>query len=359
MTSPPSPESADATRRRRSSTSFVGLVGVELRRLWWRRLTKLVLVGVVAFIAVSTYAAFQQTSPSALAQRTADYTTMVKEMKQQEADVSDADRAAQRESCRKEQAKARESDPAVDFRCDQQFAVPTPAEFGIVAANRDGITADMVQSGFPVLGFLALLLGASFVAAEFVSGSMGNWLTFQPRRLRVGASKLIAATLGGLVVGALGVGLAALAAALVTTVNMPPPDLPVGPPVEIPGGSLGLLLVRVVVIAAAAGLGGAVLGLLVRSTAGVIGVALGWLLVVEAFVGAALAEGRLQPWLLRTNIEGFIGAGSTYYATTCEANGCQMTGLPHSYTASWVFLLVLAVAGVTAALASFRSRDVT
>jgi ABC-2 type transport system permease protein len=359
VTSPPSSDPSDGARRRPSGTSFVGLVGVELRRLWWRRLTKLVLLGVVAFIGVSAYAAFQDTSPGALAQRTADYTARVEEMKRQEAGISPEDRAAQRETCLKEEASAKASDPGVDFSCDQQFTAPTPAEFGIVAADRGGITSQMVRNGVPVLGFLALLLGASFVAAEFAAGSMGNWLTFQPRRVRVATAKLVAATGGGLVVGALGVGLAASAAALVTLVNAPPPGMPVGPPADIPGGSLGLLLVRVVVVAALAGLGGAVLALLVRSTAGVIGVALGWLLVVESFVGAAIAQGALQPWLLRTNVEGFVGAGTTYYRTTCDSNGCQMTGVPHGYTASWVFLLVVAVVGVAVALASFRRRDVT
>jgi ABC-2 type transport system permease protein len=359
VTSPPSSESSGGARRRPSGTSFVGLVGVELRRLWWRRLTRLVLLGVVAFIGVSTYAAYQETSPGALAQRTADYTTMVEEMKRQEAGISAEDRAAQRKSCLDQQAEARVNDPAVDFGCDQQPSAPTPAEFGIVAADRGGITMEMVQNGVPVLGFLALLLGASFVAAEFAAGSMGNWLTFQPRRVRVGTAKLVAATGGGLVVGAFGVALAAAAAALVTLVNAPPPDLPVGPAPVVPGGSLGLLLLRVVVVAALAGLGGAVLGLLVRSTAGVIGIALGWLLVVESFFGAAIAEGALQPWLLRTNIEGFIRAGTTYYSTTCDNNGCQMTGVPHGLTASWVSLLVLAGVGVAVALASFRSRDAT
>ncbi len=155
---------------------------------------------------------------------------------------------------------------------------------------------------------------------------MGNWLTFEPRRVRVAASKIVAATVGGLAIGAVGVALALLGSALVTAINTPPPGLPAAPPVEVPGGSLGLLLLRVVVICALAGLGGAVLGLLLRSTAGVIGAALGWLLVVEAYVGAVFAEGRLQPWLMRTNVEGFVNAGSTYFATTCGPEGCQMHG---------------------------------
>ncbi|MCU1536245.1 MAG: hypothetical protein JWP82_596 [Humibacillus sp.] len=354
-----SPAPQGSSRRRASGTSAVGLVGVELRRLWWRRLTKVVLLGLVVFAGVSTFAAYQQTSPAALAQRTSDYTSMVEDMKRQEAQVSPQDRAAQQEACLKEQTAARVNDPTVDFGCDQQFRVPTPAEFGIVAADRDSITLDIAKNGYAVLAFLALLLGASFVAAEFASGSMGNWLTFEPRRVRVAASKIVAATVGGLAIGAAGVALTLLGSALVTAINTPPPGLPAAPPVEVPGGSLGFLLLRVVAICALAGLGGAVLGLLLRSTAGVIGASLGWLLVVEAYVGAAFAEGRLQPWLMRTNVEGFVNAGSTYFATTCGPEGCQSTGVAHSYTASWVFLLVLTVVAVPVAVMAFRSRDVT
>ncbi len=41
-----SPDARPLTERRPKGTSFAGLVGVELRRLWWRRLTKGVLLGV-------------------------------------------------------------------------------------------------------------------------------------------------------------------------------------------------------------------------------------------------------------------------------------------------------------------------
>ena len=40
-----------------------------------------------------------------------------------------------------------------------------------------------------------LLLAGSFVSAEFSTGSIGNWLTFAPRRVRVYLSKVLAAGL--------------------------------------------------------------------------------------------------------------------------------------------------------------------
>lgn len=356
------PESGPRTRVRPTGTSFVGLVGVELRRLWWRRMAKVVLVAVVAFVGVSAYAAYQQTRPEALAERIDDYSSIVAETTRQNASIPADEKAAQIEACQRDQAASNADGSGggpTDFRCEQMFDPPSPAAFGIVAAERTAITSSIVESGVWIFGFLAFILGASFVAAEFTAGSMGNWLTFEPRRLRVGTSKLLAAGIGGLAVGALGVGLAALGATLVTTVNRPGADLPVAAAPIVPGDTAAQALLRVVAIVALGGLGGAVIGLLLRSTAGVIGLVVGWLVVVETFVANAFAEGRLQPWFLRTNIQGFVSDGTTYFATRCGADGCQTVSMPHSYTASWVYLLVVTVLGVAAALATFRSRDVT
>ena len=51
------------------------------------------------------------------------------------------------------------------------------------------MTRSIAREGVYLFGFLAFLLGASFVAAEFASGAMGTWLTFCPQRLRVAASQ--------------------------------------------------------------------------------------------------------------------------------------------------------------------------
>lgn len=353
------PDSRPRAQVRPSGTSFIGLVGVELHRLWWRRLAKVVLVAVVAFVGVSAYAAYQQTRPEALAERIDDYASIVAETTRQNASIPAEEKAAQIEACRRDQAANGTGTVGVDVGCERMFDPPTPASFGIVAAERTQITSSIVEGGVWIFGFLAFILGASFVAAEFAAGSMGNWLTFEPRRLRVGTSKLLAAAVGGLAIGGLGVALAALAATVVTTVNRPGADLQVPDAPIVPGDTAAQLLLRVVAIVGLGGLGGAVIGLLLRSTAGVIGLVVGWLVLVEGFIANAFAEGRLQPWFLRTNIEGFIGDGTSYLATRCGADGCQMVSLSHSYTASWLYLLLVTLLGIAAALAAFWARDVT
>lgn len=333
-------------RTRPPGPSFVGLVGVELRRLWWRRLTKLAAVAAVAFVALTMVGVHNATSPAEVERRLADYNSFV------------ASQPAQLEQCLADEKRAQESDPAVDFGCEG-LQRPTPAEFGLVLESRGALITETSYVMVYLLGFLAYLVGASFVAAEFSTGSMANWLTFQPRRPRVATSKLTAATLGGLVLGVVAIGLTVLGVTVVTALNSAPdnPQLPVGP--EVAPGTVTVNLLRVVVAVALGGLGGAALAFVMRSTAGVIGFAIGYTILVEGFIANAFGEGRYRPWFLQLHLDAFIQNGATYYYTECDQNGCQSAEQVLSYTQGWVYLLAVAVVGVVVALLVFRRRDVS
>lgn len=340
-------------------TTFAGLVGVELRRLWWRRLARMVLVAIVLFVGVASFAAFQDTRPATIAQRVADYNRIVADMKQQLDAMPAAERQAQLDECRKQQAQAHaQGGDLGDFDCDQMNQPPSLSQFGLVNTSRTEMTRSITREGVYLFGFLAFLLGASFVAAEFASGAMGTWLTFCPQRLRVAASKLVVAALGGLAVGAAAVGLAAFGAFVVTTLNRPDSSLHLPEPAATPDDPLALALLRVVVVIALGGLGGAVLGLLARATAGVIGIVAGYAVLVEGFIAHGVQGGALQPWLVRLNVDAFVGKGATYLVEACGPDGCQGAQHTLGYTHGWVYLLVLSVVGVAAALAVFRRRDV-
>src|SRR6266700_4137835 len=58
--------------------------------------------------------------------------------------------------------------------------------------------------------FIAFVIGASFVGAEFGAGSLSTQLVFEPRRVRVVAVKAVA----------VGIGLAVLAAALLLYIGL-------------------------------------------------------------------------------------------------------------------------------------------
>ena len=349
------------TELRPTGTSFVGLVGIEVRRLWWRRLTKAVLAGVVLFVLAMVYNAYNSSTPERLAQQLDDYSIMVEENKRQAEQMKDQ-LPQMIKDCVEQQALERErsDDPSIDFGCSTigTFQTPTLEDMGIVVPIADTITESAMEPLVSVLGFLVLILMGSFVAAEFTTGSMGNWLTFKPRRVQVAASKLVAAALGATLLAAGAVALLALGARMVATLNRPGSDLqlPDPPPLD---ESLGQLVLRAVVLVLAAGVLGAALGLLIRHTAAVVGVLLGYVVLVEGFAVHALLQGRLTPFAVVPNAFAFLEKGYPYTAQKCTPEGCTFAEQTVSYTHGWVYLLVLAVIAVVVSVASFRRRDVT
>lgn len=343
-------------------TSFAGLVGVELRRLWWRRLTKAVLVGVVAFIGISVYNAYSQSTPESLAQRLDDYETMVADMERQKQELP-----RMVEECRtaQEQERVRTGDASLDFGCEQmegQFQTPPLEQMGISLPFADTITANLAPSSSFVFAFLVLILMGSFVAAEFSTGSMGNWLTFKPQRVRVALSKLAAAALGSALIAAFGLALLVGGARMIATINRPDSSLklPDPPPLD---SSIPELLARAVLVVVAAGLLGAALGLLIRHSAGLVGLLLGYLVVVEFIAINAFLGGRLNPWAITPNAQAFLDKGYEYNAESCTTKAgevaCSWQQQTISFTHGWVYLLVLVGALCTAAVLVFRRRDVT
>jgi ABC-2 type transport system permease protein len=346
------PDSRPRSQVRPTGTSFAGLVGVELRRLWWRRLTKAVLVGALAFVGVAVYNAYQSSTPEQLARQLDDYRTMVESMQPQT--------PAMVEQCKHDEAAERErsGDAAVDFGCDQINKPPTLEQMGVVPPVADIITAGIAQAGAYLLAFLAFLLGTSFIAAEFTTGSMGNWLTFQPRRVRVALAKLSAAAVGAVGLAGGAMLLANLGARAISVVNRPGDDLVLPDPQPLTD-SVPQLLLRVIALALLAGVAGGALGLMLRHTAAVMGVLLGYGVVVELMAAQEFLGGRLQPWTLGRNMEAFVDKGTTYFAETCTSTQCSYGPLPLSFTHGWVYLLVAGVVLAVLGVLVFRRRDVT
>lgn len=325
--------------------SFPGLVGVELRRLWWRRMTKVAVAAALLVTGVTVYTAYGMTAPEAIARNLEAYEREVASFPQMVAD------------CQRAQQQAREAGEAgADFGCDQMPA-PTLENFGIANPVPAAIFTGLLKVNALFYAFLAFLLGASVVAAEFSTGSLGNWLTFQPRRLRVGLSKLAAASGGGLLVAAAGIGLAWLGSWMVGTLNRPDSDRQL-PLLTDFGEPLSHLVLRHVGLVMVAGVIGAALAFLVRNTGAVVGVVIGYVVVVEGILAQGYFRGRLSPWLPATNIEGFLNRGTTYTAERCTAGQCDYAMVPLSYTHAWVYLSVFGLVLAAVAVLVFRRRDV-
>lgn len=255
--------------------------------------------------------------------------------------------------CQEQETLAKDSDPEADFGCDGMEPdwnnwVGTPSTFVDVAERL------LLDFGPAVLLF-AFLVGVSFVAAEFTSGAMGNWLIFEPRRMRVLGAKAVAAGVGvlpaTLVTAALIVG---GTAAIYSARGL------LGEPTGELWGMLGWATARLSLLAVGFAILGVGIGTLLRHTAAAIGTVVGYLVVVE-LIGANVFE-SLKPWLLLINIEAVLLDGTTYGTTDCTMTtmGQSCDWVEHSVSLDHgvTVLLVVLVVTLGAAFAVFRRRDV-
>jgi hypothetical protein len=187
---------------------------------------------------------------------------------------------------------------------------------------------------------LAWVLAASFLGAEWHSGTMTTWLTWEPRRTRVLVAKAVAAmaTAFGLTVALeLLLGVALLPAAIFRG-SMSGVDSSWA--LEVAGA-----LARAAIAAALMALLGLSLAGLGRNTAAALGAGFVYLAVVENLVRGLRPQ--WMPWLLTENTARFVVAGPA--------------GLSIGRTPIESALVVAAYAGALflAALVAFRTRDVT
>jgi ABC-2 type transport system permease protein len=325
------------------------LVKVELRRLFSRRLTSIALLGALAFTGLMLFDAYQQAKPLS-SQQLAFQKTQFNQAHQS----WEANGVQQYKECLKQQAVVQKSDPKANLRCNEME--PKWTTWGKPKVKFADLMHSVLLNWSYLIALIGYLIGAGFVAAEFSSGSIGNWLTFEPRRMRVYASKLVAAGVGlipatvaliGLLFGGVWLITANYGSAAGTTAKM--------------WSDLGFMAGRSITLAVVAAIVGAALGTLLRHTAAVIGIAMGYLVLVEAIFSHSLQN--MQLWFLRINMEGWLQHGTKYFLTTCKTDSqgnyrCdgveKLLGFGHS--ATYLGLLVVFVVGLSAIV--FQRRDV-
>ena len=202
MTSTVDAGPVDQSALRTGGSSLARLVGAELRRLTSRRMT--LITAIVLLVAVGLFqlvvnSAVSPPSAAALAQQQQSYQQARQEWEHTDHAQAMQDCLAQGET---------------QQNCDQETAAPDPADWALTPAAFHEIGGTAILFGAFVSMLAAYLVSSSFIGAEYTSGSLANWLTFVPQRLRVYAAKLITVVLGSAVTGAvvtfLVLGLAAL-----------------------------------------------------------------------------------------------------------------------------------------------------
>jgi ABC-2 type transport system permease protein len=285
---------------------MIRLTGVEIRRLVSRRLTVIGVAAVLLITGLLLVATWQNSKPlSAAEQRNAQVNF---EQAQKDWQLNGEQ---YRKDCEQSWQSTPDPKPKQEDFC--QVNPPTLEQFGKPLTKFTEAMPDLLLGSSYLLAFAAFVIGASFVGAEFSSGSISNWLTFEPRRLRVYGSKLIAAATGMLPVAL--VALAVLLAGTYLIVGQ------LGTTAGTTGkvwGDLTATAGRAVLMAAAAGALGGIFALLLRHTAAAVGVAMGYLVLVEGVFGGFLT--KAQPWLVKLNFDAWIKHDTTYYVDNCKSS---------------------------------------
>lgn len=322
----------------------MSLLGVELRRLFARRAVLVLLVGsILASLAVAAVATWQYRPPPDAEVARAEQ--LLAEELDRPATQRRYDRCLERAGSEREEQQCERQLPQLEWFLGRDVLEPADAF--------DELSLGLV----PLLGFAALLVGATFVGAEFSSGSIGPLLLVRPRRSAVWAAKLGAVTAGVLAAAVVAWALA-LGVVLAATYRWSPID---------PSADLVRDLVtqagRTALLTAGAGLLGAAITAALRSTLAGLGVVVGYVVLAEGVARVAVG-GAVERLLVSNHVYAIALGRSTvedYDVAACSnfggGAGCPLVRVFELGTSTVVMAVALAAA-LAVSVVVFARRDV-
>jgi ABC-type transport system involved in multi-copper enzyme maturation permease subunit len=336
----------------------VSLYRAETRRLFKRRIVRVLLIGAVVILAAVAAGVFFTNHKIDAGQLATAQVKADQEFKQQTSYATQA-----RADC----DKAKGTAAAGQFPPNCEDITPPgkenfdPKNYLAPTFTLKSNYRDMITTLAGVLAMVAFVIGASFVGAEWNSGGMMNLLLWRPKRLQVVSTKLLALVLGltavTVVLGAIWTGLFTLIAHFRgTTEGM---TSGVWQSFAIMGAR-GLALVLV------AGIVGFTLASIGRHTAMAFGVAIGVVVLLQIGLGTVLGLAKVkfvESYLLPYWVIAWMNKSvklEDYSVCNFSLNGdCA----PDVRTLTWQVggtgALVLVALLVGGSLWTIRSRDVT
>jgi ABC-2 type transport system permease protein len=320
----------------------IRLIGAELNRLLSRRLTLILTLAVIAIVGVFQLAVVQSVSPPSAAE--------VADARQGYEDYRkdwEANHDAWEQACLDDGGAADE--------CAQPE--PTEADWGLAPTPFNEIAQAGVTIWVVMAMLSAYLLAASSIGAEYSTGSLGNWLTFVPRREKVYAAKVVALALGSAALAAL-TGLLMVGAASIVTLAVGQPLTGFGAVVETAARGIALVVFAAIL--------GFCVAMLTRHTVAALGALLGYGLLVLGLYVVSFAVpvlSSLKRWQLETNVVAFLMHGYQYQVIrrVVTEQGVDVEGAIRSlgFGAASAYLAIIGLALLSVTLLVFRRRDVT
>lgn len=331
------------------------LTRVELRRILSRKIVHLSVLAILAVMAVTYWGLWQSVQPQSAyeSQAREQFDLMHSDWESQQ-EFNDEEAIAQ---CLEDQEAERErmGDDSIEFGCEWPEPVLEDVLAGYAPPSMAALyQTQLLQTG--VLAFLLVLLGGSTAtAAELSHRTLGTWLTFEPRRDWVFASKVLASGLIAIPITA--VLLALILGGIPLLYRIRGVDDAV---TAAEWGDIGWMSARVMALAVVLGMVGAAAGLLVRHTGAVLGIAAGYVLVVESMVRGLFPE--RVPLLLSENLTAWINNGTEIRTWVCDDGfneDCREVVTRISLEHGAVVLGVVSLAVIVVSWWSFRRRDVS
>lgn len=212
------------------------------------------------------------------------------------------------------------------------------------------IPSGIVPSTGLFLFVIAAILGASFIGAEYKSGTIETTLLWEPRRVRVLGSKVVAVSLSAFAIHVLLLGFLVLAMLPAAQWR----GSTAGADADFWLGVVGVILRGGVAAAATAAIALSV-SVLTRNTVGGVAVILGYTAIASPLLTMVLLRG-LRPFDLNENMVAFATGGEV--GRFVRADGELISVYSHGLTRAAVTVLVYAAVAVTIAALVFRRRDV-
>jgi hypothetical protein len=321
------------------------LVRVELSRLRSRRAVALLLVAaalLTALIAGATLWNTRPVTPSELGSARA----------QVAAQLSSPEFARELKSCRTDPEQY--LGPDADASGCKQALTPLPESY----LDRSPLSLEQQrdssgQAVVVILVALMIIIGATYAGADWATGSMSNQMLFEPRRVRVWRAKAVAVLVGCTVAAAVLLVAFWLALYLVAEAR----GIPTGAVVQ---AQIRGMVLRSVVLAGLAGLGGYALTMLLRSTVASLALLFAYAAGGEALLALAPLD-RSGTWSLTNNLFAWVRNGVQVYdpSVLCRPG---WAACDQQYTVSLVhgavYLGVLLLVALIVSVASFRRRDI-
>lgn len=300
------------------------------RRLWWTMLLTALAMALLVLLGMGQV--YQPQTPAQIAQAERDYAEAQRQAEQEIQSCIDA------------------NEPVEDCAW-----MPQRSDFVVEPPSYAMLVGTGAQSATMIGALVALVVAASFMGAEFKSGSLATWLTYVPRRAPVFVSKATVVVLGSALLGLLIQGMTQLGMLAYTWSWLGTAG------VQGAGGEWGIVG-RGLVVTAAAGLLGFCLATLFGSTVAPLAMLLG-VTVAQWIAGIVTLLVGVAPWLLQVlpdnNLSAFI---SGHFETTYVERGRSgdeverlvQIGLGQAS----LYLGCLLVIAVASAVWSFTRREV-